>query len=294
MLMNNIYILGSINMDLTVSADRFPAVGESLNADDFYTAHGGKGANQAVAAARLGGKVRMCGCVGSDSFGDELVESLKAEGIDTDFIYRADAPTGVAVITVAHGDNMIAVCRGANGCVTEKQVDDFLTSADAGDIFLTQLETDISVTRYALKKAEEKGMFTVLNPAPVDLSAAEFYKSAKCVIPNETELKALTGTEDEEKGLEVLYRSGVELPLATLGSRGCAGFFEGKVRYFDAVRVSSVDPTAAGDTFCGALCTGIASGMNNQQAIAFAMKAAAISVTRKGAQPSIPYLSEIQ
>ena len=167
--MKNIFVIGSINTDLVISAPYFPQKGETLCGSDFFTAHGGKGANQAVAAARAGGRVFMCGCVGNDSFGKDAIESLMADGIDTQFVRTVnEVSTGTAVIVVTDGDNRIILDPGANARLCCEDIDRALECAQAGDIYLTQLENPIDVIGYGMKKAKEKGMYVILNPAPAN------------------------------------------------------------------------------------------------------------------------------
>lgn len=292
--MKSIYIIGSLNMDMTVKAQRLPVIGESLVGSSFVTAHGGKGANQAVAAARLGSNVKMCGCVGKDSFGKELKGSLADEGINTDFVFDADISTGVAVITVVNGNNAIVVDPGANGKVTAQQALSFLSDAKKGDILLVQLETDFDAVKKALSFAKEKGMLVVVNPAPAHKRAAELCEYSDCFIPNETELEAITGTSDTENGLNILKDMGTKIPAVTLGGEGCAYLLDGKIIYKKCEKVVTVDTTGAGDTFCGGLCTGLSEDKSFEEAVELALKAATLSVTRRGAQPSIPYRNEIK
>lgn len=291
--MSSIYIIGSMNMDLVVNAPRFPVQGESLVGSDFSTAHGGKGANQAVAAARLGGKVKMCATVGRDAFGRELKDALTAEGMDTSAVLENSNSTGVALITVAGGDNHIVVVPGANGDMTARRALNFLEDARAGDVLLVQLETDFEAVKAAVAAAKQKGMVTIVNPAPADARAEALCGDCDYMIPNETELSAVTGTEDPEKGLPILYEKGVKTPIVTLGGQGCA-YYDGKaVRFVPCPKAKAVDTTGAGDTFCGALAEGLAAGKPFEDALQRALRAASLSVTRKGAQPSIPYAKEI-
>lgn len=293
--MRSIYVVGSLNMDMTVTAQRMPAMGETITGSGFSTAHGGKGANQAVAAARLGGRVKMCGCVGEDGFGEALTASLAREGIDTDFVEKiAGISTGVAVITVVNGDNSIVVSKGANARVTAAQVRGFLDSAQSGDILLVQLETDFEAVREALSLAADKEMLRVVNPAPSVLNAAELCSLADIMIPNETELFAMTETQDIGAGLEKIASLGARTAIATLGSKGCAYFEGGAVAYKSCPPAKAVDTTGAGDTFCGALCAELSRGAALEAAIDFALRAATLSVTRAGAQPSIPRLDELK
>ena len=291
--MSDIYVLGSMNMDMTVVSTRFPQLGETINGDSFSTAHGGKGANQAVAAARLGANVRMCACIGKDFYGKELKEALNDEGINTDYIFESDSSTGVALITLVQGDNTIIVAKGANGNVTINQADEFLKNAKKNDILLVQLETDFEVVRYALKLAKTKEMVTVLNPAPADSRSEELCGLCDYVIPNETELKTISGSDNIEYSLRIINEKYGCKPIATLGSQGCAYLTEGNVVYIPCEKVKAVDTTGAGDTFCGAFCVALSQGKSIDECLRFALKCATLSVTKKGAQPSIPYLKDL-
>lgn len=288
-----IFVIGSMNMDMTVESSRMPAMGETITGGNFVTAHGGKGANQAVAAARLGGKVGMCACIGRDSFGNELKSSLDDEGIDTSFVLECGEATGVAVITIINSDNTIIVARGANACVSRKQAEEFLKDAKPGDILLVQLETDFDTVEFALSLAKEKGMTTVVNPAPADANAMRMCRYADIIIPNETELSVMTGTGDVEEGLLRMKEAGARIPAATLGSKGCAVYIDGRTEYIPSPKVAAVDTTGAGDTFCGALCASISNGLELMDGFRFAVKAASVSVTKRGAQPSIPYIKDV-
>ena len=185
--MKNIFVVGSINTDLVISAPYFPKKGETLTGSDFFSAHGGKGANQAVAAARAGGKVFMCACVGNDSIGKAAIESLRSDAINTDFVRVLDGvPTGSAVIIVSDGDNRIILDRGANAYLACEDIDRALEGAQAGDIYLTQLENPIEVIAYGLRKAREKGMYVILNPAPANRDIEPYLCYCDLFVPNES------------------------------------------------------------------------------------------------------------
>ena len=292
--MSDIYVLGSMNMDMTVVSPRFPKLGETINGMSFSTAHGGKGANQAVAAARLGAKVNMCACIGKDVYGKELKDALDDEGINTDYVLESGSSTGVAFITLVDGDNTIIVAKGANADVSLKQADLFLGTAKRGDILLVQLETDFDTVSHALQLAKSKGMVTVLNPAPADSESYRLCEYCDYVIPNETELKTITGSDSIEYSLKMINEKYGCVPIATLGSQGCAYYNGNSVEFIACEKVTAVDTTGAGDTFCGAFCTSLANAEPVDDCLKFALKCATLSVTRKGAQPSIPYLDEIK
>lgn len=285
--MKNIYVVGSINTDLVINTPYIPKAGETLTGSGFFTAHGGKGANQAVAAARLGGKVTMCGCVGNDDFGLLSRESLKKEGIDVENVRVIDGvPTGTAVIIVENGNNRIILDKGANACLTEKDIDKVLGNAKTGDIYLTQLENPIEIIAYGLKKAKEKGMYVVLNPAPANKEITPYLSYCDLITPNESELELLGG---REKLLEK-----VETLLITLGGNGFEITTKDDVQKYPCMKVAVVDTTAAGDTLCGGLVVKMAEGKPLAESAKFGSKAASIACTKKGAQPSIPIRNEVE
>ncbi len=285
--MKKIYVVGSINTDLVIKAPYMPVSGETLTGEGFFTAHGGKGANQAVAAARLGGNVVMCGCVGDDGFGKNAIEAFQADGIDTQHVrVVGNTPSGTAVIIVVDGDNRIILDKGANGCLTEQDIDGALTNAQEGDIYLTQLENPIEIIGYGLKKAKEKGMYIILNPAPANKEITPYLGYCDLITPNETEVELLGGRE------ELLNK--VETLLVTLGGDGFEIVTkEGSWKY-PCIKITPVDTTAAGDTLCGGLVAMLAEGYSLEKAAKFGSKAASIACTRKGAQPSIPTREEVE
>ena len=284
--MKNIYVIGSINTDLVINAPYMPQSGETLTGDGFFTAHGGKGANQAVAAARLGGNVIMCGCVGDDGFGESSLKALQNDGVNTSYIrVVGNTPTGTAVIVVVNGDNRIILDKGANGKLTKEDIDVALENAKEGDIYLTQLENPIEVIGYGLKKAREKGMFVVLNPAPANVEIEPYLEYCDLVTPNETETELFGG---REKLLEK-----VSTLLVTLGGDGFEILTKNDRKKYPCIQIKPVDTTAAGDTLCGGLVTYLSEGKTLEEAAKFGSKAASIACTRKGAQPSIPTRKEV-
>ena len=284
--MKNIYVVGSINTDLVINTPYMPKAGETLTGSGFFTAHGGKGANQAVAAARLGGKVKMCGCVGNDDFGLSAINALKVEGIDVENVRKIDGvPTGTAVIIVENGDNRIILDKGANGQLTESDIDKALATAVAGDIYVTQLENPIEIIGYGLKKAKGKGMFVVLNPAPANTEIEPYLGYCDLLTPNETEVELLGGREKLLGQIETL--------LVTLGGEGFEIITKDSAQKYPCIKITPVDTTAAGDTLCGGLVAMLAEGKTLEDAAQFGSKAASIACTRKGAQLSIPTRKEI-
>lgn len=291
--MKKIFIIGSINMDLVISAECLPQMGETIHGYGFFTNPGGKGANQAVAARKLGGDVRFCACVGNDEFGTILTNVLKGYGVDTRYVNRVEGPSGCAVITVVNGDNCIVLGAGANAKLQASMAEDCLKEANEGDILLVQLEIDHGIVLHALKLAKEKGMITILNPAPAQGFCKEFLNYTDILIPNETEAATLSGKQNFEEGVRALCEK-VGMVIVTLGSKGSVLCRRNERVSYPCPKVKAVDTTAAGDTFCGALAARLSRGESVEEAICFAHEAASITVTRKGAQQSIPYESEIR
>lgn len=292
--MKKVFVFGSMNMDLVISCPREILQGETLHGSGFMTNGGGKGANQATACGKLGAHVMMGGCVGNDGFGDTLTKSLSECGVDISAIRRVDGvSTGVAVIVIVNHDNRIILDSGANSVADKEDVDRLLRTAEPGDIFLTQLENRTEIVGYALSAAKAKGMITVLNPAPSDTAVAEYLSCVDYFVPNEKEFYDFTGTDSIEDGARALMRQGVGTVIVTLGSKGYAYFDGQTVHYEGCVDAEVVDTTAAGDTFCGAIVTKLAAGQTIEEALRFANRASAITVSRKGACQSIPTLDEV-
>lgn len=286
--MKRIFVVGSLNYDLVINAPYMPKGGETLKGSDFMTNAGGKGANQAYAVGKLGGEIYMCGAVGNDSFGDTLLKSLNSVGVNTDSIKRVDGiSTGVAIIVVTEGENRIIIDSGANACVTESDIDAFLDKAEKGDIFLTQLENPIEIVGYALKKAKEKGMTVLLNPAPASTEIIKYLKYVDIITPNETELEILGGKDS-------LLESSIKTVITTLGADGYEIATSEKATKYPCVKVKAVDTTAAGDTASGGLAVKLAEGESIENAMAFGSLAASIACTKRGAQMSVPSLEEIE
>lgn len=285
--MKKIIIVGSLNTDLVINAPYAPVGGETLMGSGFMINSGGKGANQACACAKLGGEAYMCGCVGNDSFGSELIENLNGVGVNTDFIRRVDnTPSGVAVIVVTNGENRIIIDSGANGYLSCEDIDKVLEIATQGDIYLTQLENPIDVIGYGLKKAKEKGLFTVLNPAPANADILKYAQYVDIITPNETESEILGGKE-------ALFGQGIKTVITTLGSRGFEIATQGEAKVYPCIKITPIDTTAAGDTACGGLCAMLSQGAELTEAMKFGSLAASIACTRAGAQKSIPTKEEV-
>ncbi len=298
----NIVVVGSLNMDLVVRIPQIPRPGETLLGGVFKTFPGGKGANQAVAAARLGGRVTMIGCVGNDAFGREMQATLAREGIDTTHVLiHPEAATGVALIQVdAQGQNSIAVASGANFCLTGVDVEKALQSIDEFDALVMPLETPLETIYAAAKIAAQRSAKVLLNPAPAQVLEKNLLELVDVLLPNEHEIALMTGIPllvpaDTRRAANRLLALGVKNLLVTLGSQGSALFdASGQQTLIPACPVRAVDTTAAGDCFVGALAVGLCEGRSLQDAAKFASAAAALSVTREGAQPSLPRRSEVE
>lgn len=294
-----IYIVGSLNMDLVIRAPRVPEAGETLSGEGFMTNPGGKGANQAVAVAKLGGEAYMVGCVGRE-FGRELTDALRGYGVHADYVRtETDISSGIAVIVVAERDNRIILDAGSNDRTDSALVDRAFADAQAGDYLLVQLEIGLSTVAYALKEAKKRGMVTVLNPAPAARLPQELYAFCDWFMPNQTEAEFYTGIypSDEEsvrRCAEKLGQLGVKNVLITLGTDGSAAVSGGEFRRTDAVPAEAVDTTAAGDTYVGAFVTRLSEGVDIDTAMRFASTASALTVTRRGAQCAIPIREEVE
>lgn len=286
--MKEIYIAGSLNTDLTIKSPYMPKAGETLTGSDFITACGGKGANQAYAAAKLGGIVKMCGAVGKDGFGKMLIENLKSVGVNVKHVKEAEGvSTGVAVIVVTDGNNRIILDKGANATLTEKDIEEFLSEAKEGDIYLTQLENPIETIGYGLRRAKEKGLYTILNPAPANKEIEKWFEYVNLITPNETELEIFGGKE-------ALFGRGIKKIITTLGSKGYEIADGNGSRVYPCLKVNAIDTTAAGDTLCGGLAAGLSEGKSIGEACKFGSVAASIACTRRGAAQSVPSINETE
>ncbi|MGF6457561.1 ribokinase [Pseudomonas frederiksbergensis] len=296
-----VVVIGSLNMDLVTRASRLPRGGETLIGESFATVSGGKGANQAVAAARLGAQVSMVGCVGNDAYGEALREALLAEQIDCQAVSTVEDSSGVALIVVDdNSQNAIVIVAGANGALTPEVIDRFDAVLQAADVIICQLEVPDATVGHALKRGRELGKTVILNPAPASRPLpADWYAAIDYLIPNESEASALSGLPVDslstaETAAARLIAMGAGKVIITLGSQGSL-FADGqRFEHFPAAKVKAVDTTAAGDTFVGGFAAALAAGKSEADAIRFGQVAAALSVTRAGAQPSIPTLSDVQ
>jgi len=298
---NKIVVVGSSNTDMIAKLPRLPKPGETIGEGAFSTAAGGKGANQAVAAARAGAEVGLVARVGDDSFGEQAIAGFVGDGINVQHVTRdPSAPSGVALIFVDDkGENSIAVAPGANAGLTPKDVEEAEGLVSAAEVVVMQLETPLDTVERAAALACEHDARVILNPAPAQPLSDAILGNVSILTPNESEAELLTGVpvEDEagaEKAARALVARGVETVILTLGSRGAFVFESGSGQMVPGFKVEAVDTTAAGDVFNGTLAVGLAEGMSLVEAARFANAAAALSVTRLGAQPSAPTRSEIE
>ncbi len=296
-----IMVVGSSNTDMVVKADRLPAPGETIMGGKFVMAPGGKGANQAVAAARLGAHVTFVARLGQDVFGDKALDGFRAAGMDTRFVVRdMDEPTGVALIFVGgDGENEIVVAPGANAALLPEDVTLASDALAECAVMVVQLEIPLETTTCAVRLAHEKGVRVVLNSAPMRAEGlpVDLLKLVDILVANESETRIILGLPaDEEIGAEQansLLQTGVGAAIVTLGARGALLASEGAVVHVPCPSVKAVDTTAAGDAFTGALAAAVGSGVPLYDACDLASKAAALSVTRMGAQSSLPTADEL-
>ncbi len=292
-----IVIVGSFNMDLTAYMERMPRPGETVHGERFVTGPGGKGSNQAVAAARLGADVTFIGRVGQDVFAESAINFWKQEGINTDYVVRdPDHATGVAPIWVdAKGENAIVVVLGANLNIQATDIERATEVISRADVVVCQLEINYDMVEYALKFAKAKGIRTVLNPAPAGKLKAEVVALADYLTPNETELEVLSGQSgDYGAAARSLLTRQDQMAVVTLGSQGAQWVSQTASKIIPAFKVKTVDTTGAGDAFNGGFAVGLAEGKSLEDAIRFGNATAAISVTRPGTAPSMPKRDEVE
>lgn len=291
-------VIGSSNTDMTVRSRVLPGPGETILGGDFRMGHGGKGANQAVAAKRLGGNVDFVCKLGKDLFGDNAIRHFREMGLDTAHILQSDKPSGVALITVDDkAENSIVVASGANGDLDPEDIETLAPAIRRSSILLLQLEIPMKTVERAARIAYEAGVMVVLNPAPAAQLSEELMRCVSVLVPNESESSYISGVDvtDADSALEavnVIKNKGAKDVIVTMGSKGSL-VCDGKVTFIPARKVKAVDTTAAGDTFCGALCVALAEGFRLEEAARFATAASSISVQRPGAQDSVPSREEV-
>ncbi len=297
--MADIVVIGSLNADLVVRAPRFPAPGETIQGEDLATIPGGKGANQAVAAARLGASVAMIGCVGADVFGSTLIENLKQNKVDVRHVRRdGSAATGTAIIVVdGNGENSIVLSPGANAKIASHDIEP--AALTGAKLLLLQLEIPIETVIYSARLAREKRIGVILNPAPAGNVPEELLKLADYLVPNETELgllagKRVTGKDALEGAARSLVARGVKNVIVTLGEKGALIVNRLSKKYVPSFKVKPVDTTAAGDAFIGGMALALLRKKSLKDAVQYACACGALATTRFGAQPSLPSAQEVK
>ncbi len=298
--MNKILVVGSLNMDFVIDVQNMPLAGETILGKSVTLVPGGKGANQAYAAGKLGGDVGMIGAVGNDMYGRMLKENLESVGVDTSGVETVEGlPTGNAFITVDEsGENRIIVIQGTNACITKEMIDRHMELIDKCDTVIMQLEIPLEIVAYVKNIAKEKGKTVILDPAPAKAGLPDdFFRGFDIVKPNETEIQTLSGRKMETKeelmeGARELLKKGVDTVIITLGGDGALLVTKDTSKEFHAKKVNAIDTTAAGDSFTAAFAVALGKGMTYGEAIEFGNSVSGIVVTRKGAQTSIPTMEE--
>ncbi|MBO8162173.1 MAG: ribokinase [Brevibacillus sp.] len=296
-----IVVVGSVNMDIVVEAERPPKMGETVSGSNAHFIPGGKGANQAVAAVRLGAETAMIGAIGDDAFGSQLLQALRQEGVDTSALKIVEGtPTGIASILLSQGDNCIVVVPGANARCRSEDIDAHQSLIQAADVMLLQLEIPLETVVYAAEAAKRHGKRVILNPAPARELPDRLLANVDVIIPNQSELALLSGVDaSDERHLETAMRAlldrGVETVITTLGAKGSAFLTKaGGLQVVPGCSVPVVDTTGAGDSFNAAVAYSLATGKTVAEAVSFANKAAALAVTKLGAQQGMPTREEVE
>lgn len=298
--MKKILVFGSLNMDLSIACNKIPQAGETITGHDFIITPGGKGGNQIVAAAKLGAQTVLIGAVGEDLFGEDILRQLREVGVNCEHVSKSPKGTGVAVIACAEGDNRIILSPGANHALGAEEARRLVEeTAREGDLFMTQYECDHGAVLTALHTAREKGLFTIFNPAPASQIPEDSYRDIDLLVVNQTECAFLTGIypegeKDTAAAYERLHQEGMGALIVTLGEKGSVYQDESGVIRAHSYQVPNVDTTAAGDCYIGGLAAAMCRGSSMSEAMDFASRAAALTVTKRGAQQSIPFLNEVE
>ncbi|MFI8496253.1 ribokinase [Peribacillus butanolivorans] len=298
--MGEITVVGSINVDIVAFTNHYPNRGETIFGKKMVTLPGGKGANQAVASARLGKKVHMIGSIGTDLYGEIMIKSMKENGLNTTNVKRVQKnSTGCAIITIDHtAENTMLVVKGANDDLTVKDIQDAFSKINHSKVLLVQMEIPEEAVIESMIQARNKGMFVVLDPAPADGITERALQYADLIVPNKQETKQLTGIDvsdldSAQQAAEYFNRMGVENSIIKMGDKGSLVYENGKTEYIEAIQVTAVDTVGAGDSFAGALGSALADGADLVAAVRFANIVAALKVTKQGAQAGIPTIEKV-
>lgn len=298
--MKKIVVIGSCNTDMVIKTDRLPVPGETVIGGTFLMNPGGKGANQAVTAARQGGRVTFISKTGNDIFGKQSVELFNTEGINTDYIFSdPNNPSGVALITVdEHGENCIVVASGANASLSPEDIETAKEEIESSAFVLMQLEIPIETVTYVAEMASKKGIHVILNPAPARPLSNSLLRCLSVITPNKHEAEMLSGIrvtdwDSARRAADVISAKGVDNVVITMGAQGAFVKEGNQYHQAEAEKVKAIDTTAAGDSFSGAFCVALAEGKSILEAVRTAILVASITVTRMGAQSSIPYRNEV-
>ena len=296
--MSRVLIVGSANVDYTVALPRLPEPGETVSDGTLLVNHGGKGANQAVAARRLGADVRLIACVGDDAAGRDVRSALASEGIGVDgMVSTTAAATGTALVSVdTRGRNQVSVAPGANRTLSVEQVQARMEDFAWAQVIICQLETPLATVRWALGEARRRGVIAIVNPAPVPATPLDFFSLVDYLTPNAGEAARLSGAAANDAALaaERLVSRGVRTVVVTLGDSGALAWHEGRGLRVPGFAVNAVDTTAAGDAFNGALAVAVAESRALHESVRFANAAGALACTRRGAQPSLPFRGDVE
>ncbi len=297
--MKKVYIVGSINKDIIFKLNRFPNEGETMPAQKYFTLPGGKGANQAVACSHFGVPTELIASVGDDVFGEESIQGLITAKVNVDHVtIKKNTTTGIACILINNGDNRIILNEGANDMTSPLDAIDVLDRAKDNEVLLAQFEVPVPTVVESIQKAKEKHFFTILNPAPAKTIPEDIYPSIDLIIPNEIEAQMITGyslhdPDFDQKVIHYFISKGVKEVVMTKGANGSVYANRHEIYPLKAFKVQVVDSTGAGDTFVGAIASEIAKGKTVKEALVFASAASAITISRLGAQSSIPHLEDV-
>jgi len=291
-------VIGSLNADLVINTDILPKMGETVFGNKFSVVCGGKGANQAIVAAKLGCDVKMIGSVGNDVFGEKLISNLKENNVGAEGVQICECSSGIAVITVFNGDNSIILEKGANEKTDINLIDEKIDLIKWADAILFQFEVPMETVLYAAKKGEKMGKTIVINPAPAQKIPEELFKYCDIIVPNETETKTITGidlnSENPKKAIKYFKEKGCSQVIITLGEKGSVYTDGDEIKNFGIYKTEVVDTTAAGDSFIASYLTAKSEGKSTDEAIKFASQVSSIVVSREGAATSIPTKEEVE